>query len=121
VKPTDLLVKVHHPSLSSMMATEVRCRSNGLVSTSSIRIIGNVTVLGSTPWAIPDYAPRSGLYPSRQRPLPIATEVSGIILELPSDPSILESSDFKNRGFKKGGRVAIVSSSGIRSSFLYLC
>jgi hypothetical protein len=24
VKPTDLLVKVHHPSLSSMMAIEVR-------------------------------------------------------------------------------------------------
>ncbi|KAH9999118.1 NAD-P-binding protein [Russula vinacea] len=50
---------------------------------------------------------RSGLYQSRQRPLPIASEVSGIILELPSDPSVLESSDFKNRGFKKGGRVAI--------------
>src|SRR5258708_1126302 len=60
---------------------------------------------------IPDY--RSGLYQSRQRPLPIASEVSGIILELPSDPSVLENSDFKSRGFKKGGHVAIVSSSGI--------
>lgn len=119
VKPTDLLVKVHHPSLSSMMATEVHCRSNGLVLTSSIRILGSVTVLGSTPRPTPDFTPRSGLYPSRQRPLPIASEVSGIILELPSDTSVLENSDFKHRGFKKGGRVAIVSSSGTRSSFLY--
>ncbi|KAI0003410.1 NAD(P)-binding protein [Russula compacta] len=50
---------------------------------------------------------RSGLYPTQQRPLPIANEVSGIILELPSDQSVLESLDFKSRGFKKGGRVAI--------------
>ena len=57
------------------------------------------------------YTPRSGLYPipSRQGPLPLAGEASGVILELPSDPSVLENSDFKNRGFKKGGHVAIVS------------
>lgn len=60
---------------------------------------------------MPDYTPRSGLYPipSRQGALPIASEVSGVILELPSDPSVLENSDFKSRGFKKGGYVAIVS------------
>lgn len=50
---------------------------------------------------------RTGLYPVPQRPLPIAREVSGVILELPSDQSVLESSDFKSRGFKKGGRVAV--------------
>ncbi|KAI0247053.1 NAD-P-binding protein [Lactifluus subvellereus] len=50
---------------------------------------------------------RAGLYPTQQRPLPISKEVSGVILELPSDPSVLESSDFKSRGFKKGGRVAL--------------
>ncbi len=62
---------------------------------------------------IPDYTPRSGMYPTRQRPLPLASEASGIILELPSDSSVLENSDFKSRGFKKGSYVAIVSSSGI--------
>ncbi|KAI0303551.1 NAD-P-binding protein [Multifurca ochricompacta] len=50
---------------------------------------------------------RSGLYPIPQRPLPIAKEVSGVILELPSDQTILESPNFRSRGFKKGGRVAL--------------
>ncbi|KAI0293450.1 NAD-P-binding protein [Russula brevipes] len=50
---------------------------------------------------------RSGLYPTQKRPLPIAKEVSGIVLELPSDQSVLESPEFKSRGFEKGGRVAI--------------
>jgi len=60
---------------------------------------------------MPDFTPRSGLYPipNRQPAHPIASEVSGIILELPSDPSVLENSDFKSRGFKKGGYIAIVS------------
>ncbi|KAI9456452.1 NAD-P-binding protein [Russula earlei] len=49
---------------------------------------------------------RSGLYTTQPRPLPIAKEVSGVILELPSDRSVLESPDFKSRRFKKGGRVA---------------
>lgn len=44
-----------------------------------------------------------------QFPFPVASEVSGVILELPSDQSIIESSDFQSRGFKKGGRVALVS------------
>jgi len=52
VKPTDLLVKVHHLSLSSIY-DEVRGsilsrRLNGLVSTSSIPISGNARVSGST-------------------------------------------------------------------------
>jgi NADPH2:quinone reductase len=42
-----------------------------------------------------------------QFPFPIASEVSGVILELPSDRSIVESSDFQSRGFKKGGRVSL--------------
>lgn len=49
---------------------------------------------------------RSGLYPA-PLPLLISGEVSGVILELPSDHSVLESSDFKSRGFRKGGRVAL--------------
>ena len=39
----------------------------------------------------------------------MASEISGMIQELPSDQSIIESSDFRSRGFKKGGRVALVS------------
>ena len=40
--------------------------------------------------------------------MPIAGEVSGIIVELPTDPVLLESETYKSRGFKKGGKVALV-------------
>jgi hypothetical protein len=80
-------------------------------------------ILASIPIdTVGSYTPRSGLYPipSRQGGLPLATEASGIILELPSDPSVLENSDFKSRGFKKGSHVAIVSLFG-DLALRYLC
>jgi hypothetical protein len=45
VKPTDLLVKVDHPSLSSSMVIDVQhcLRLNGPVSTLSILISGNAS------------------------------------------------------------------------------
>ena len=51
---------------------------------------------------------RSGLYKPAFFPLPIAGEVSGIIVELPTDQALLESETYKSRGFKKGGKVALV-------------
>src|SRR5260370_26045787 len=94
VKPTDLLVKVHHLSLSSLY-DEVRgsILSRRLNGPQLRRYLFQVTLgyLDQRCRLIPDY--RSGLYQSRQRPLPIASEVSGTILELPSDPSVLENSD----------------------------
>ncbi|KAI0050622.1 NAD-P-binding protein [Auriscalpium vulgare] len=50
---------------------------------------------------------RSGLYPPAFLPLPIAKEVAGVIVELPTDESVLHSAAFKGRGFKKGSKVAI--------------
>ena len=40
--------------------------------------------------------------------MPMAREVSGVLLELPTDEAILNSPEFKNRGFKKGGTVVLV-------------
>lgn len=40
--------------------------------------------------------------------MPMAREVSGILLELPTDEAILNSPEFKKRGFKKGGTVVLV-------------
>ena len=51
---------------------------------------------------------RSGLYKPAFFPMPIAGEVSGIIVELPTDQALLESETYKSRGFKKGGKVALV-------------
>ena len=50
----------------------------------------------------------SGLYKPAFLPLPIAKEVAGVILELPTDESVLNNEAYKKRGFKKGGKVAIV-------------
>ncbi|KAI0323067.1 NAD-P-binding protein [Amylostereum chailletii] len=50
---------------------------------------------------------RSGLYPQSTFPLPIAKEVAGIVIELPTDETVLQSEAFKSRGFKKGGKVAL--------------
>ncbi|KZV75533.1 NAD-P-binding protein [Peniophora sp. CONT] len=50
---------------------------------------------------------RSGLYKAPFLPLPISGEVSGVIVELPTDQALLESSTFQSRGFKKGGKVAL--------------
>ena len=50
----------------------------------------------------------SGLYKPAFLPLPIAKEVAGVILELPTDEGVLSNEAYKKRGFKKGGKVAIV-------------
>ncbi|KAI0035144.1 NAD-P-binding protein [Vararia minispora EC-137] len=50
---------------------------------------------------------RSGLYPAPFLPFPSSNETAGVIVELPTDEGILQSEDFKKRGFKKGGKVAI--------------
>jgi len=102
------------------MSYPTRIKAVGINETGGVEVIQNLEVpfpkvkptdlLVKVEWAGVNFVDtylRSGLYSSQQRPLPIAKEVSGIILELPSDQSILESSDFKSRGFKKGGRVAI--------------
>lgn len=102
------------------MSYPPRIKAVGINETGGVEVIQNIEVpfpqvkptdlLVKVEWAGVNFIDtyfRSGLYPTQQRPLPIAKEVSGIILELPSDQSVLESSDFKSRGFKKGGRVAI--------------
>ncbi|TFY81404.1 hypothetical protein EWM64_g2606 [Hericium alpestre] len=50
---------------------------------------------------------RSGLYPTPFLPLPIAMEIAGVIVELPTDASVLNNPQYQKRGFKKGGSVAI--------------
>ncbi|KAI0307617.1 NAD(P)-binding protein [Multifurca ochricompacta] len=50
---------------------------------------------------------RSGLYPTPYFPMPIAREVAGVLVELPTDEAILNSPNFKKRGFKKGGTVVL--------------
>ena len=50
---------------------------------------------------------RSGLYPAPFFPMPMAWEVSGVLLELPRDEAILNSPEYKNHGFKKGGVVVL--------------
>jgi len=42
--------------------------------------------------------------------LPVGCEASAVIEELPTDPAVLENEEYKKRGFKKGSKVAIVSS-----------
>lgn len=104
------------------MSYPTKIKAVGINETGGVEVIQNVEVpfpevkptdlLVKIEWAGVNFVDtyfRSGLYPipNLQRALPIASEVSGIILELPSDPSVLENSDFKNRGFKKGGYIAI--------------
>jgi len=50
---------------------------------------------------------RSGLYKPAFLPLPIAKEVSGVVVELPTDEKLLQSDEYKRRGFKKGGKVVV--------------
>ncbi|KAF8274221.1 NAD-P-binding protein [Lactarius quietus] len=101
------------------MSYPAKVKAIGINDTGGVEVIQNLEVpfpevkptdlLIKVEWAgvnFIDIYNRSGLYPA-PLPLPIAREVSGVILELPSDPSVLESSDFKSRGFKKGGRVAL--------------
>jgi NADPH:quinone reductase len=53
------------------------------------------------------------LYPTPFFPFPIGREVSGVLLELPTDEAILNSPEFKKRGFKKGGTVVLVRRFGL--------
>jgi len=101
------------------MSYPAKIKAVGINETGGVEVIQNLVVpfpevkptdlLIQVEWAgvnFIDTYNRSGLYPT-PLPLPIAREVSGVILKLPSDPSVLESSEFKSRGFKKGGRVAL--------------
>ncbi|KAI9456649.1 NAD-P-binding protein [Lactarius psammicola] len=103
------------------MSYPAKIKAIGINETGGVEVIQNLEVpfpeikptdlLIKVEWAgvnFIDIYNRSGLYPAPQLPFPIAREVSGVILELPSDQSVLESSDFKSRGFKKGGRVAVI-------------
>ncbi|KAJ7922781.1 hypothetical protein B0H13DRAFT_1981728 [Mycena leptocephala] len=47
-----------------------------------------------------------GLYPLKEFPAIIGTEMSGTILALPTDPAVLEDPEFKKRGFAVGAKVA---------------
>lgn len=102
------------------MPYPAKIKAVGIHETGGVEVIQNLEVpfpevkptdlLIKVEWAgvnFIDTYNRSGLYPAPQFPFPIAREVSGVVLELPSDQSVLESSDFKSRGFKKGGRVAL--------------
>jgi NADPH2:quinone reductase len=101
------------------MSYPAKIKAVGINETGTVEVIQNLEVpfpevkttdlLIKVEWAgvnFIDTYNRSGLYPA-PLPLPIAREVSGVVLELPSDHSVLESSDFKSRGFRKGGRVAL--------------
>jgi NADPH2:quinone reductase len=48
------------------------------------------------------------LYPLKEFPAIIGTEMSGTILALPTDPAVLEDPEFKKRGFAVGAKVAAV-------------
>ncbi|KAF8497236.1 NAD(P)-binding protein [Russula emetica] len=111
------------------MSYPTKIKAVGINETGGVEVIQNLEVpfpevkptdlLVKVEWAGVNFIDtyfRSGLYPtpSRQGGLPIASEASGIILELPSDPSVLESSDFKSRGFKKGGHIAINALGSLR-------
>ncbi|KAH9063816.1 NAD-P-binding protein [Lactarius deliciosus] len=102
------------------MSYPAKIKAVGIHETGGVEVIQNLEVpfpevkptdlLIKVEWAgvnFIDTYNRSGLYPVPQFPFPIAREVSGVVLELPSDRSVLESSDFKSRGFKKGGHVAL--------------
>jgi hypothetical protein len=48
------------------------------------------------------------LYPPGNLPAVIGSEAAGIIVSLPTDPSVLDDEDYKKRGYQIGGKVAIV-------------
>ncbi|KAJ6463743.1 hypothetical protein DFH09DRAFT_1226877 [Mycena vulgaris] len=50
---------------------------------------------------------RKGLYPLKEFPAVIGTEMSGTILALPTDKAVLEDPDYKNRGFTVGANVVV--------------
>ncbi|CAE6407134.1 unnamed protein product [Rhizoctonia solani] len=54
---------------------------------------------------------RGGVYP-RETPFTLGQEVSGTIVALPSSADLLNSNDYKVRGFKEGLKVAALASGG---------
>ncbi|KDQ63082.1 hypothetical protein JAAARDRAFT_29078 [Jaapia argillacea MUCL 33604] len=50
---------------------------------------------------------RKGLYPTPSFPAVQGREGAGVIVGLPTDESIVESEEFKKRGFKEGGSVGV--------------
>jgi hypothetical protein len=53
--------------------------------------------------------------------MPLSREVSGVLIELPTDGAILNSPEFKKRGFKQGGTVVLVRRSNSFPWRLILC
>lgn len=51
---------------------------------------------------------RSGTYPVPSMPYRFGLEGSGVVVALPSDPSVLQNEDFVKRGFKIGSKVVFV-------------
>lgn len=49
-----------------------------------------------------------GLYPVKEFPAIIGTELSGTILALPTDKAVLDDPDYKKRGYTVGAKVAVV-------------
>ncbi|TFY81532.1 hypothetical protein EWM64_g2482 [Hericium alpestre] len=56
---------------------------------------------------------RTGLYPVPSFPFAISGEVAGVIEELPSDEAVLNSEKYKQRGFKKGGKITFMQQSSL--------
>ncbi|KAG8780069.1 hypothetical protein FRC16_003223 [Serendipita sp. 398] len=52
---------------------------------------------------------RSGVYPVKSHPAVAGEEMAGILLELPSDPAVLEDPEFKARNFQVGQTVACIT------------
>ncbi|KAK7063918.1 USP domain-containing protein [Favolaschia claudopus] len=50
---------------------------------------------------------RKGLYPLKEFPAVIGTEMSGTILALPTNPEVLEDPEYKKRGFAVGAKVVV--------------
>ncbi|KAJ6520184.1 hypothetical protein C8R45DRAFT_954206 [Mycena sanguinolenta] len=50
---------------------------------------------------------RQGLYPLKEFPAIIGTEMAGTILALPTDPNVLNDPEYKKRGYTVGAKVAV--------------
>ncbi|KAI0348244.1 NAD-P-binding protein [Trametopsis cervina] len=60
---------------------------------------------------------RAGLYPITSFPFVLGSEISGTIVALPTDESVLNHPIYKARGFKVGGRVAALKV-GIHAEYI---
>ncbi|KAJ6575469.1 NAD-P-binding protein [Mycena capillaripes] len=60
---------------------------------------------------------RKGLYPLKEFPTAIGGELSGTIVALPTDGTVLEDSEYKKRGFTVGAKVAVNGPVGIHSDY----